>query len=81
MCIKFQTDIQNKLLKNLLTHTKFSPETMKHNLRYFQKRGDSQEEENKLCRDTEERYTSPYLNSDLTKVIKATFKCSQHIEK
>lgn len=46
---------------------------MKHNLRYFQKRGDSQEEENKLCRDTEERYTSPYLNSDLTKVNKSDF--------
>ena len=73
MCIEFQNDIQNKILKIFLTHTKFSPETMKHNLRYFQKRGNSQEEENKLCRETEERYTSPYLKSDLTKVNKSDF--------
>ena len=73
MCIEFQTDIQNKILENLLIHTKFSPETMKHNLRYFQKRGDSQEEENKRCGYTEERYTSPYLSSDLTKVNKGDF--------
>ena len=35
MCIEFQTDIQNKIFENLLVHTKLSPETMKHNLRYF----------------------------------------------
>ena len=72
MCIEFQTDIQSKIL-NLLIRTKFSPETMKHSLHYFQKRGDTQEEESKLSRDTEERYTSPYLSSDLTKVNKSDF--------
>ena len=73
MRIQFQTDIQNKILKKLLIHTKFSPETMKQNLRYFQRRGDSQEEENKLCSGTEESYTSPYLSSDLTKINKSDF--------
>ena len=35
VCIEFQTEIQNEIFENLLVHTKFSPETMKHNLRYF----------------------------------------------
>ena len=67
MCIEFQTDLQNKILENLLIHTKFSPETMKHNLRYFQKRGASLEGENKRCGDTEAYF------SDLTKINKSDF--------
>ena len=46
MYIEYQTNIQNKILENLLVYLKLSPETMKHNLRYFQQRGDIQEEGN-----------------------------------
>ena len=35
MYIEYQTNMQNKILENLLVYLKLSPETMKHNLRYF----------------------------------------------